>query len=140
MPVLLQVCLVIVTTAVTVIAIVTVRAMTRFEKVATEFQHTAQAARASLAEVQVVTHELRELVSSVSEVVPRFRTIVNRFEDLGERTAQMSSDLLEEVEAPVRTAVAIVRGVRRGTSTLFDRLMQKFAHRQSPTTNGGIQP
>lgn len=139
MPVILQVCLVIVTTAVAAIAIVAVRAMNRFEKVAAEFQQTAQAARMSIADVQVMTQELRELVSTVGEVVPRFRAIVNRFEDLGERTAQMSSDLLDQVESPVRTAVAVARGVRFGASTLFDRLMQRFAHRKS-TMNGGMEP
>lgn len=138
MPVLLQICAVIVTIAIAAIAIATVRAMGRFEKVAAEFQETAQAARTTLADVHKVTDEIRQLVNDAGEVVPRFKAVMHRFEQIGERTAQLSSDLLEQVEAPVRTAVAISRGVRRGTWSLFDRLKQRFALRRSPM-NGGME-
>lgn len=137
MPLLLQICLVIVTIALAAIAIVTVRAMRRFEQAAHELTETLESIQQIVPQVQQLTNEAREIVTSVGEVVPRFKAVAERFENLGERTAQLSSDLLEQVEAPVRTAVAVARGMRRGTASLFDRLMHRFAHRRSPS-NGGF--
>jgi methyl-accepting chemotaxis protein len=118
------------------IAVVTVRAMIRFERAADEFTELAEAMKSSIGQVKDVTHEIHELVASVGEVVPRFRNVMSRFEDLGDRTARLSSDLLEQVEAPVRTAVAVARGVRRGTGMLVDRLMQRLTNNRSQS-NGG---
>jgi uncharacterized protein YoxC len=137
MPVLVQICLVIVTIALAAVAFVTVRAIIRFEKVAKELTETLQSIQRVVPQVEEVTAEAREIVSSVSSIVPRFRAVAERFENLGERTAQMSSDLLEQVEEPVRTAVAVARGMRRGATTLFDRLMHRFAHQRSQW-NGGV--
>jgi uncharacterized protein YoxC len=138
MPVLLQICLVIVTIAVAAIAIVTVRAMKRFETAAHELTETLQSVQTLVPDVQKLTAEAHEIVASVGSVVPRFRAVAERFEDVGERTARLSSDLLEQVEAPLHTAVAIARGMRRGTGSLFDKLMHRFAHQRS-RANGGFQ-
>jgi len=137
MPVLLQICVVIVTLALGAIAIVTVRTMIRFERAADEVSQTAEMLQKSIAQMQNVTHEIHEVVASVADIAPRLRRTAARFEDLGERTARLSAAVLEEVEAPVRTAVAVARGVRIGSRILFDRLAHRIASHRSPT-NGGI--
>jgi hypothetical protein len=131
MPVIVQACIVVVTLALVAIAIATIRAMARFEKTAQELRETAQEARRSISEVH-------EMVDSLSEAVTPLKRTIARFEELGQRTVRLSSAVLDEVERPVRTAVALVHGVRQGTHTLLGRLSQRFAHRRS-ATNGGFE-
>ena len=135
MPVLLQVCVVIVTAALALIAIMTMRAMKRFEKAADEISQTAEMIQRSVAEIGAVTRDAHAVVHSIRDVVPHFTGVAERFERIGQRTAALSSDLLTEVEAPVRTAVAISRAVRSGTAHLVDRLTNRF--RSTPSQNNG---
>ena len=137
MPMLVQVCVVIVTAALAAIAIMTIRAMSRFEKAAEKISETADAVQRSVAEIGNVTREAHEIVNSLGEVAPRVRGVVSRFEALGERTATLSTAVLEEVEAPVRTAVALSRAVRAGTSELLHRLTSRF--RSTDQNNGGFR-
>jgi len=137
MPLLLQICVVIVTMSLVAIAVVTVRAMRRFERATDEFTVTAAAIRSSLAQTQEIAGEARQLVRSLGEVAPQVRAIAARFASLSDRTARLSTAVLDEVEAPIRSAVALARGMRQGTRFLFDRLAQRMAHHSSPT-NGGF--
>jgi archaellum component FlaC len=118
------------------VAIVVVRAMVRFEKAADDFSKTSEAVQRAMAQVQDITGEVHELVSSLADVAPHLQRIATRFEDLGERTARLSDAVLDEVEAPIKSAVAVAKGVRFGTKVLFDRLTRRFAHHPSQT-NGG---
>jgi uncharacterized protein YoxC len=136
MPALLQICLVIVTIAVIAVTVAVLRAAKAIEKISQEVNETAASVRASLDQVRIATDEAHEVMTSVKEIVPHVRAVAIRFEDLGTRAARVSSDLLEEVEAPVRTAVAVARGVRRGTATLFDRLVHRMS-RHRASMNGG---
>ena len=138
MPMLLQICAVIVTMAMVAIAIATVRAMIHFEKTASEFTKTSKALHDSIAEAQVVIQDVRSMVTSLQSVVPGIRGVVTRFEDLGQRAARLSSSVLDEVEAPVRTATAVARGIRTGTSFLLDRIVQRFGRPSTQAlSNGG---
>jgi hypothetical protein len=72
-----------------------------------------------------LTREARETVASVREVIVPIRRVLDRFGALGERTADLSAALLEEVEPLLRTAAAVARGVRAGTS-LLEQLSRRF--------------
>lgn len=135
MPMLLQVCVVIVTAALALIALMTIRAMKRFERAADQISQTAEVLQRSIEEIGVVTRDAHAVVHSIQGVVPRVTSVVSRFEAIGQRTASLSSDLLTEVEAPVRTAVALSRAVRSGTAHLVDRLTSRF--RSTPAQNNG---
>jgi uncharacterized protein YoxC len=134
---LVQVCVVIVTAALAAIAIMTIRAMKRFEAAADKISQTADTVQRSVAEIGNVTREAHEIVSSLSEVAPRVKGVIARFESLGDRTASLSSAVLEEVEAPVRTAVAISRAVRSGAFQIIHRLTSRF--RSTEQNNGGFR-
>jgi hypothetical protein len=56
---------------------------------------------------------------------------VNRFQRIGDRAADLSTAVLNEIEGPVFTAVAVARGVRSGTAHLLDLLTGRFARRGS---------
>ena len=58
------------------------------------------------------------------------------FGDLGVRLARMSSALLDEVELPVRNALAVARGVRSGTAFFVNRLTQRNALRHNHSNQG----
>jgi hypothetical protein len=138
---LVQVCLVLVTAAFVAVSIMTVRAMTRIEKAADEFSRTAQSVQRSMALVEDVTHEVHELVGSMGEATPKLRRAASMFGELGERLALLSHSLIDEVEAPVRNAVAIARGVRSGTAFFVNRLTKRNALRpnhQGNHTQGGL--
>ena len=137
MPLLLQICTVIVTMALLAIAAVTVRAMIHFEKAAKEFSRTADAVTESLAQVKDVTTEIHNVAISLGRVVPTIQGVVGRFEELGERTAELSNAVLDQVEPPIRTAAAVMSGVRSATSYLVRALTHPSTNRRSPT-NGGI--
>ena len=128
---LLLICAVIVTISVVATAVSVVRLSMRLTRVCGELQLW-------LVQVRQVTGETREVVSSLRGVVQPVQGVVDRFAQLGERTVRMSASLLEEVEGPVRTAVAISRGVRAGASQFLGRLSSRFRHGR-PATDGGIR-
>ncbi len=137
MPALLQICIVIVTVGLLVIALLTVRMLARFFSQATEdISQLSLAVRESVAQIDLVTHETHALVASLRECVPPVQRVVDRFESVGQRTADLSSTLLDEIEQPVFAAAAVARGVRSGADHFLRRLMQRLAPRRS-SINGG---
>jgi hypothetical protein len=136
MSTLLQICFVIVTIAVAMIGFATIRVMQHFRKTSDEFSGLAREARLWIDQLRTVTHDAGEVVSTFRDVAPRVRRVVDRFEAIGERTAELSDAVLHEVETPVLTAVAVARGVRYGAQQLVDRLTRRFTGRSS--TNGGM--
>ena len=131
MPVLIQICAVIVTIAVSTIAVSMLRFSARVSQLSEDI-------RLWLVQVRQVTGEAQEAIATVREIVQPVRRVVDRFERLGERTASLSSQLLDEVEAPIRTAVAVARGVRTGTAQFIERLTSRFKHGR-PATDGGVR-
>jgi hypothetical protein len=131
MPVIVQVCAVVVTIAVVIEAAALVRMAGRISKVTDD-------ARLWIEQMQQVTAEARQVVASSREMLKPVQRVIDRFEHLGARTAAVSAAFLGEVEAPVRTAVALVRGVKRGTALFVERLGNRFKPGRA-ATNGGIR-
>ena len=137
MPMLVQVCIVILTIGLLVIALLTVRMMTRFfDKAAGDLSQLNLVVRESVTQFELATRETRALVAALRECVPPVQRVVDRFEAVGQRTADLSSALLEEIELPVFTAAAVARGVEAGAGHLLRRLMGRFSHRPSPNHGG----
>jgi hypothetical protein len=136
MPALIQICIVIVTIGLSAIAVMTYRMMARFNKTAEEISRLSLTVRESVVTFDLATQEARALVAALHECVPPVQRVMNRFEDIGNRTADLSSSLLDECELPVLAATAVARGVRVGAGHLLERLMDRFINRRAPT-NGG---
>jgi uncharacterized protein YoxC len=132
MPALLQICIVIVTIGLLAIALMTVRMMNRFNRATEELSQVTHAVRESAVKFDLVTNEARALLASLRECVPPVLRVVDRLEDVGHRTADLSTTLLEEIELPVFTAAAVACGVRSGAKHLLKRLMHRYTHRHSP--------
>lgn len=137
MPALLQICIVIVTISLFAIALMTVRMMARLNKATEELTQLARAVHDSAVKFDLVSHEARALVASLRECVPPVQRVVDRFEAVGQRTADLSSILLEELELPVFAAAAVAQGVKSGANHLVRRLIHRFTHRRPPI-NGGF--
>ena len=135
MPVLLQICLVIVTIAVVTIAVATIRVMQHFRKSSDEFSRLAGEARQVIDQLTNVAHDAQEIVGTFRDIAPRVRRVMDRFEAAGERAATLTDTVIQEVELPVCAAVAIIRGFRYGARQFVERLTQRFSGRVS--TNGG---
>jgi uncharacterized protein YoxC len=136
MPALIQICIVIATIGLLAIALMTVRVMIRFNRASEELAQVTRAVCASAAKFDLVAHETQALVTSLRDCVPPVQRVVDRFEAVGQRTADLSSTLLEELELPVFTAAAVARGVRSGADHLLKRLMHRLTHRQTPIHGG----
>ncbi|OGF22913.1 MAG: hypothetical protein A2V63_09535 [Candidatus Eisenbacteria bacterium RBG_19FT_COMBO_70_11] len=136
MPALIQLCIVIATIGLLVIAAMTVRMMTRFDKATEELSRLTHALRESVVKINHVTEEARALATSLRDWVPPVQRVLDRFEVLGHRAADLSSIVFEEFEQPVFTAAAVAHGVRSGANHLLKRLMHRFTHRNSPLLGG----
>lgn len=135
MPVLLQIWIVIVTVGLLAIAVFALRLLSRFvDKATSDLSQMGQAVRESATRIDHVSQEAGTLLASVRECVSPVLRVVHRFEAVGQRTADLSSTLLDEIEGPLYTASALARGLRSGTGHFLKRLMNRFIHR---STQGG---
>ena len=134
MPVLLQVCAVVVTLAIAAIAIGVLRAIRTFTEVAADFGKTADVVRATVAEVDVVVRQIKELAGSMEGVVAPLKQSAENLGAVGNRAARISNALLDEVAKPISNTVALMSGVRMGTRSLIGALSRRLGH---ATSNGG---
>jgi hypothetical protein len=136
MPALIQICIVIATIGLLAIALMTVRMMIRFTKAAEDLSQLTHSVRGSIVQFDLVTNEARGLVGSLRNCVPPVLRVVDRFEAVGHRAADLSSALLEALELPVFTAAAAARGVRSGAGHFLKRLVNRVSHRNSSIPGG----
>jgi len=120
MPALIQVCVVIVTTAIVVFVVRAIRTMANLEKSAHEIAQRVATVEGSVLRVRSLAESLHEAVT------PPLRRAAVRLENVGERAASISDALLEEIETPVRNIAAVARGVRVGASMFLERLTRRL--------------
>lgn len=134
MPPLVQICIVIATIGLLGLGLLALRMISRFlDKTANDMSQLTLSVRDTLTQVDLTAVEARAVVSSVRDCVPPVRRVVDRFESVGQRTADLSSVVLGELALPVFTAAAVARGVNAGASHLLKSLIGRFTHRHSPS-------
>lgn len=138
MPLLVESFVVIASLAVVAIAVATVRALNRVEKATIQVSKLTGEIQQWVVQANELTREARETVVSVRGVIAPIRHVAERFEALGERTADLSAALLGEAEPPLRMAVAVSRGLRAGAAHLLERWSHRFTHGRT-ATNGGSE-
>jgi hypothetical protein len=137
MPLLVQGCMVVVTIGLLALAFLTARAVTRFfNRAEADFSQLTFAVRESAMQIDLAGRETRALVASLRDCVPPVQRVMDRFEEVGQRTADLSSVILEEFGGPVFTAAAAAHGVRSGTDHFLKRLMHRFDHHHSQFPGG----
>ena len=135
---LVQIFAVIASLAVVVIAVALVRAMHRVEDATEQMSKLMVEVHQWVGEATEFTREARETVTSVRGLIAPVRRVADRFEALGERTASLTDAVLGEVEAPLRTAVSVARGMKSVTAYFIERLSNRFTHGRT-ATNGGSE-
>jgi uncharacterized protein YoxC len=133
-PTTLSISVVIVTLAIVVLVAAAILAIIRLGQAVAQ---TATAVQRSLAQLERTLHETNELLATVRVMTPAVQSVVGRFQRLGERAADISTAVLDEVEQPVFTAAAVARGVRTGTAHLIERLTRRI-ERRTPSHNGDL--
>lgn len=132
MPALLQLWIVIVTIGLLAAVIVTAYRVTRHVRaVAKDVSHLTYALTDSAEQITLAAREVQTLVASARECVAPVQRVVARFAGIGERTATVSSLLLEGLERPVFTAAAMSAGVKSAAAHIVQRLVHRFTHRNS---------
>jgi len=135
LPPLVEICIVVATLAVVAIAVAAVRAMRRVEKMTDQFANLSREIHLWVGQADELTREAREAVAAAGAVIAPIRRVADRFEILGERVAGLSGAVLGEIEGPIHSAVAVIRGVRSVTGYFLDR----WSHRSGggrAATNG----
>jgi uncharacterized protein YoxC len=133
MPTLVQICIVVVTLAFVAVVATTILALVRLGEAASRLTVAAQD---SMGQVERIVLETQELLASARELVPPAQRVAKRFQSLGERAADLSTVVMDELEEPVLAAVAVARGVRTGTSRLLDLFTRRLAAANNHTHNG----
>ncbi len=136
MPLVVEVAVVVASVAVAAIAVAAVRAIYCVERATNEAAKLSGDIQLWVREVRDFTVEARGAMASAREVIPPVRRVVDRFESLGQRAADLSHAVLEEVEPPLRIATAIARGMRAVRGSLWERLSHRIDHRRSATQKG----
>jgi hypothetical protein len=131
MSTLLGICAVVCTLSFVMITFAILRAVRKFEDVSNEVSKTAESARLSLVEIRAISKQVEQLTSAVELPLQRAASEVG---DVGHRAAQLSHAMLNEVEGPIRTTVAMLVGLRTGTRSLVNLLSRRAGRTQS---NGG---
>jgi uncharacterized protein YoxC len=135
MSTLLAVCLVTVTISVLALTVTVIRAMGHVRKASDELTKLSEEGRLLVDRVTVVARDAGEIVGTFREVAPRVRRVVEHIESIGERTVDLSDAVIQEVEGPIRTAIAVARGVRFGAKRLVEHWIERFSSRSG--ANGG---
>lgn len=134
MPEWLQVWIVVVSTALVAIALFAVATIKKFlDKLSSDLSLLTQTVQGSASRFDRVADQTGALLTNVKDPIQR---VVQSFEVVGRRTADLGSSLLDQVEPPLQTASALLHGVRTGTGFLVNRLMHRFTHPQT-RNNGG---
>ena len=132
MPLIAQICMVIVTIAVAVFAVMGIRLMAQTNKLIVS-------ANVSLAEVPTLLEEVKRTSARVEELLAAFASIsesarvgVSQFENVATRAGGLASTLLNEVERPLAQAVGIARSIRFGANYLVQRWKSRTGDRSQP--------
>jgi uncharacterized protein YoxC len=136
MTLLVGTCVVIATLALVAIAVAAIRAMTRLEKAADQVTTLTGEIQQWIGQAQELTREARETVSSVRGVIAPIHRVAERFETVAERAAGLSDAVLAEAEPPLRTALAVARGVRSAAAFLLERWSDRSNNGRSATHGG----
>jgi uncharacterized protein YoxC len=115
MPVIVQVCVVIVTIAIVTLAINAFRLMNSMNATLARVDELVESFRGT-------PERIRHVLDTVEEVAGSARTMVAGVKDVVGYATDISASVIDEVAKPVLGAVAVLRGLRTGTKFLMERL------------------
>jgi len=115
MPVIVQVCVVIVTIAIVTLAVNAFRLMNSMNATIAKVDELVAGFRGT-------PERIRDVLNTVEEVANSARSMVAGVKDVVGYATDISASVIDEVAKPVLGAVAVLRGLRTGTRFLLERL------------------
>lgn len=135
MPLIAQICMVLVTIALAVMAIMAIRLMAQI-KVLIQNANISLAALPELIEdAKRTSARADELLVAFSQITRSAKASVSGIEAVATRTSDLASSLLDEAERPISTVVRAIRGIRFGANFLAQRWKSR-ANTTNHTTQG----
>jgi hypothetical protein len=125
---LVEFCIVVVTVALVANTIAAIRAMKRAEDALTR-------ATRAIDHIEAVTQQVQEVVASAQTAMQPVLRATTRFEEVAERATRTSHAVLNEIDPPLRTTLAVLAGVKQGARFLIGRLQRRMHHDEH--VNGG---
>jgi uncharacterized protein YoxC len=137
MPMLVQICIVVVTVALVGVSIALIRAIGQLSGTAIQLERTMVRLEQTVPEVERTVQEARELLDVLGRTAHRVDALAGEFADTGHRIARATSMIVDDVVVPATRVAAIVRGVRTGASTLVSSILKRRGLRPADPTIGG---
>jgi hypothetical protein len=135
---IIQVCVVVVTIAVVLLAYVGARTMLRLEATTKRLEARFAHLDEILEDSRQTSRKVRDLVIVLEQIAQSARSGVERVGGVVGRAASMSTAVLDEIERPVRDVVAVIRGLRSGVRAFTGRLTngrEPMAHAKEGGSN-----
>jgi len=121
MPLVAQVCMILITLALLVLAGVSIRLMLQTRELIDNAKRSLAELPALLEQIRQASARADELLLAFSRITASVEGSVSRFESLSSRTSALTAALFDEVERPVSHAVRAMRGFQAGASHLIQR-------------------
>lgn len=118
---LVQICIVVATLALAALAMMTMRLVKRLSTLSDTILATVRQTEETLQQSKASWDKLEVVLRDVEEIAHTVRGATKQLSGLVDRTTDMASGLLDEVQHPVQKAVALMRGVRAVTNVLTQR-------------------
>lgn len=133
MPLIAQICMVIVTIALVGVTVMVVRLMFQTRTLIESANRSLAELPALIENLQRMSARTDDLLLAFSQITTSARNGVAQVEGLATRTSAMAAQLLDEIEPPVSRAVGVMRGIKAGTSFLFQRWQSHAGNGSQPT-------
>jgi biopolymer transport protein ExbB/TolQ len=131
MPVIAQICMVVVTIASVAMAVLAVRLMLQTKALLETANRSLMEVPALIADAQRASARADELLSAFAQITRTAREGAARLEGLAERSTALASVVLDEVERPITRAVGVVRGLRSAANAIQSYWQSRHATRTS---------
>ena len=133
MPVLVQICIGVATAGLVALCIAIIRTLGSIDRMMkTDVARLAESIQQTVVRVDMLVDKSNELVDSVRGTIAPLQAVVGRLSGIGERAANLSSRVMDEVEPPVNSAAAIMHATRAGAGYIVRSLAERFMRRRRP--------
>ena len=133
MPILIQVCIVVLTLMVVVGTVALVRVLAQLRKTAAQAEATLRTVDATLPRLEQTLAQADEVLASVRNVVVHAERIAGDVSHVGSKAVKFSSLFVDQVAGPTARAAALISGVRTGAMFLVDGWRRHRAQKSQST-------
>lgn len=137
MPVIVQVCIVIITIALAAVAVAFIRSLGQLRSTAAQIERTMGRYEHAMPEFESALSDVRSVIGKLDSIAARADRLSEEFAVTGSRLAHASSLVVDEVVSPVTKIAALVRGVRTGATVLVGSVLKRRVARPASAPQGG---